>query len=117
MELDVWMEFEGKEMDDWKGGDWSKTMQGEYYKGRSPFFPNGHEMFSKVKQLINTGKYETETLDSLTHSVKVPKSVILEMLEIREPELTHIKERLTELKSFVETLPDNKNYTLICNEF
>jgi len=117
MELDVWISFDGNEMNNWKGGDWSKTMRDEYYKDRSPFFPNGHEMFSKVKQLINSGKYETKQIDSLTHSVKVPKSVILNLLETSKTELDHIAERLNEIKSFIETLPDDKNYTLICNEF
>jgi len=117
MELDVWISFDGNEMDNWKGGDWSKTMYGEYYKDRSPFFPNGHEAFSKVKQIVNSGKYETEQIDSLTHSVKVPKVVILNLFETSKNELDHIIERLAELKSFVEKLPDDKNYTLICNEF
>jgi len=117
MELDVWISFDGNEMDNWTGGDWSKTMHGEYYRKRSPFFPNGHEMFSKVKQFVNSGKYETKQIDSLTNSGKVPKSVVLNLLEIKETELDHIAERLTELRSFVETLSDDKNYTLICNEF
>jgi len=28
MELDVWIEFDSNEMDNWKGGEWSKTMSG-----------------------------------------------------------------------------------------
>jgi len=62
-------------------------------------------------------KYTTEQLGNLIHSVKVPKSVILNLLETNKTELDHIVERLAELKSFVEELPDDKNYALIWNEF
>ena len=117
MELDVWVDFDGNEMDTWKGGDWSKTMDGEYYKNRSPFFPNGHTVFYKAKALAEAGKFHTEYIDELTRFVIVPRSEIVKLLKIEEYELDHIVERLTELKTFIETLPKDKEYKLIFQEF
>jgi hypothetical protein len=74
MELDVWIDFDGKEIDAWKGGDWSKTMDGIYYKGCTPFFPNGYTAFYEAKALAETGKFYTEYIDHLTRFVIVPRA-------------------------------------------
>ena len=117
MELDVWVEFDSNEMDNWKGGEWSKTMDGNYHKGRTPHFPCGHDYFYKVRDLADSGKYETAYIDNLTRYVMVPKSIILNLLDSNKSMLDHIKERTAELKVFIESLPDDKNYKLISDEF
>jgi hypothetical protein len=118
MELDVWIDLEGNSGIDWKGGDWAKDMAiGKMPRGRSPFFPNGHEAFYKVRALIDSGKYENDYIDNLTRYVKVPKDEILKLIQSLHCNLEHINSRLSELEKFVETLPDDRLYKLITNEF
>jgi len=118
MELDAWIEFDSDEMEKWKGGEWAKdVVGGELAKSRSPFFPNGHDAFDAVKSLANSEKYETDWIDNLTRYVIVPKSELLKLIKKLHCNIDHINQRLDELMAFVETLPADKNYKLVCQEF
>jgi rhodanese-related sulfurtransferase len=118
MELDAWIEFEEEQNYEGKMSDWAKdVLPGEYATRRSPFFPNGHDAFDKVRSLANSGKYETDYRDALTRYVIVPKSEIVTLIKSLYCNIPHINERLGELLAFVEKLPDDKPYKLFCQEF
>ena len=120
MDLDVWINFDDDSMKAWKGGEWAKdTALGELAMSRSPFFPKGHKAFWKVIDLIYSKKYETDYIDELTRYVIIPKSELVKLIKSLKSELNlkHINKRLNELLAFVITLPDNKNYKVVCQEF
>ncbi|MCL2805947.1 MAG: hypothetical protein FWD26_08420 [Treponema sp.] len=119
MELDVWIKFDGKEMENWKGGDWAKDVVGGIMAmSRSPFFPSGHDAFSKVGNLIYSGKYKTRRIDALTESVYVPKLEIKTLIVgLKSKYLDHINQELDELLFLVETLDDDKMYELVRQEY
>jgi len=120
MDLDVWIDFDDDSMKAWKGGAWAKdTAFGELAMSRSPFFPEGHEAFYKVTDLINSKRYETDYIDEITRYVIIPKSKLVVLIKSLKSKwnMDHIEQRLDELLAFVETLPDNRNYKVVCQEF
>jgi hypothetical protein len=72
-------------------------------------------MYPKVMELIKSGNYVTQKTDEFTHLVELPKSVIIGLMENCKPNVPDTKPKLSEIKDFFVTLPDDKNYTLICN--
>lgn len=118
MELDVWISHEGNKITKWEGGDWAKdTVKDELAEARSPYFPNGHEAFSIVTSLYNSGEYETGCIDYLTKYVMLPKSEIINIIKKLHCNLPHINERLDELEKYVENLPEKSYYKVIQQEF
>jgi hypothetical protein len=102
MELDVWVEGVTVEYED---------------IGSSRYFPHGHDAFYKVRDLIETGKYETDYIDAITRYVIVPKAVILVLIKSLYSSLDHLNKRLDTLYQTIEKLPDDKMYKLIQQEF
>ena len=118
MDLDVWISFEDEKITKWEGGDWAKdTVKEELAETRSPFFPLGHDAYRKVDTLINSGKYESDRIDSLTRYVMVPRFEILKIIDELHCNIQHINERLDELKKYVDKLPDKDFYKLVQQEF
>ena len=102
MELDVWVEGITVEYED---------------IGSQQFFPEGHEAFYKVRDLIETGQYESGSYDVLTKFVVVPKSEVLKLVKSLYTNLDHINKRLDTLYQTIEKLPDDGMLTLVSDEF
>ena len=102
MELDVWVE--GVTVD---------------YKdiGRQKYFPEGHEAFYKVRDLIESGKYECGYIRALTRYVEVPKSEVLSLIKSLYCSLDYINKRLDTLYETIEKQPDDEMLTLVSDEF
>jgi hypothetical protein len=117
MELDVWIDYDEGQSFDWEGGDWGKDVGGYAAKDRSPLFPCGHDAFDRVRELINSGKYQNDWIDNLTRYVIVPKSEILTLIESLYSTIDHLDKKLDELKDYVLKLPENQLYKLVSQEF
>jgi hypothetical protein len=102
MELDVWVEGVTVKYED---------------IGSSQYFPYGHDAFYKVRDLIETGKYETDYIDAITRYAIVPKAVILTLIKSLYSLIDHLNKRLDTLYQTIEKLPDDKMYKLIQQEF
>jgi predicted nucleic-acid-binding protein len=97
MELDVWIEFDDN--------------------SASPYFPDGHGAFYKVADLINSGKFETGYIDSITRYVFVPKEIILNLVNSLDCNLDHTIKRRDELYKLVDELANDKLFKLVQQEF
>ena len=119
MELDVWIEFSGNEMDNFKSeGDWARDIiDNEFPKSRSPFFPSGHTAYWAVVNLAHSGKYETAMEDPLTGYVKVPKEEIVTVIKKLYGKIDDKNKMLDELLALVQTLSADKLYSLYYQEF
>jgi hypothetical protein len=118
MELDVWISHEGEKIVNWNGDDWAKdTVNNELAETRSPYFPCGHDAFSKVSILFNSGNFKKGWIDDITKYVLVPKSEIIKLINELYCNLPHINKRLDELKDYVNNLPQKEYYKLVQQEF
>jgi len=102
MELDVWVE--------------GVTINYEDI-GSSHYFPLGHDAFYKVRDLINSGKYESGSTGPLTNYVIVPKAEVLALIKSLYCNLDHINKRFDTLYQTIEKLPDDKPCKLVQDEY
>lgn len=106
----------------WDGGNW----EGNAPHRESPFFPSGREAFWRLMRKIDSGELPGKQVDWGAWVARVTRREIeafikecygaARLYQERGEVLGHLYDQLQELRRYVASLEDGKEYALVASE-